>query len=861
MAIGTNIWKDKSTDMHIDQVLTNTMVEKAVVECARINFAGNVRRLRQSLLEGQCEYCRCLSENLVAQICEYLGQLDTTVKAVYHYEPLDVSQPATSLDTSKAHNGINLIVWVNRKSAALGALVNTLEVSLAASQRQLGCINATPACFTLDVTMVDDHDIQERRGLGLLVDNYGLRSQRVWQRASQTDKIPIEPLPEARREKYALPEMFDLDLIPESRLLEHAAKIENAPPQDRAALEYHLTELKVSLIRRMVSDHLAYINIAKRWFSVSDLAEIYRHRIGFGRIGGKSAGMLLAVRILEQVADEELKAHIRIPESYFLGSDLMYIFMAMNGLTHWNNQKYKPEDQIRAEYTQIREEYLAGDFPPEVILELKTILEKLGPHPLIVRSSSQLEDNFGTSFAGKYDSFFCANQGTPEENLNALTKAIACTYASTYNPDALLYRHSKGLQDYDERMAVLIQAVQGEQWGRYFLPFGAGVAFSRNIYRWTPQIRREDGFARLVWGLGTRAVERVGNDYPRPVALSHPTLHPDDSPEAIRYYSQQYVDVIDLQENTFKTLLAHEVLKANYPPLRFLVQIEQDGYFSSPRSRVMTDQIKLLAITFDGFLQRTPFATRLSQMLRLLEQHCLSAVDVEFTARILDPNASPPEVEICVLQCRPHSSLQVTERVHVPPDLALEDIVFSSHFIVPQGYLKNIRHVIFVPAERYFSLSTAADRNQLSRIIGRLNKALGKKAFICVGPGRWGTTTHDLGVYVGYADICNAGALVELSGQEIGPAPEPSLGTHFFQDLMEAQIYPVAIPLDDVTTIFNSAFFYKTPNALRHWTETSDNLVDCVKVIDVAAARPGHHLDLIMDDEKSQTVAYFVPDG
>jgi hypothetical protein len=103
--------------------------------------------------------------------------------------------------------------------------------------------------------------------------------------------------------------------------------------------------------------------------------------------------------------------------------------------------------------------------------------------------------------------------------------AIIRVYA-TLKPEALLYRRSKGLQDYDERMAILIQVVQGEQYGQYYLPQSAGVAFSRNLYRWAPQIRREDGFARLVWGLGTRAVERVGNDYPHPVALSHPMLRP-----------------------------------------------------------------------------------------------------------------------------------------------------------------------------------------------------------------------------------------------------------------------------------------------------------------------------------------------
>ena len=268
---------------------------------------------------------------------------------------------------------------------------------------------------------------------------------------------------------------------------------------------------------------------------------------------------------------------------------------------------------------------------------------------MIVRSSSQLEDNFGTSFAGKYNSFFCPNQGSVEENLKALTTAIARTYASTLNPDALLYRRSKKLQDYDERMAALIQVVEGETFEHYFLPDAAGVAFSHNLYRWDPQIRRDDGFVRLVWGLGTRAVERVGNDFPRLVALSHPMLQPDDSPRAIRHYSQHFVDLIDLEANLLTTMPVGEVLKSRYPPLRYLVQIEQDGYLSTPQSRILEADMPKLAITFDEFLCKTQFPVMLRKILRLLEEHYHAAVDLEFTAQVDNPDE--PEPEIRILAC------------------------------------------------------------------------------------------------------------------------------------------------------------------------------------------------------------------
>ncbi len=114
-------------------------------------------------------------------------------------------------------------------------------------------------------------------------------------------------------------------------------------------------------------------------------------------------------------------------------------------------------------------------------------VNRIGRDPLIVRSSSLLEDNFGYAFAGKYNSYFCPNQGSEEENLADLLQAIKRVFASTLNPDALLYRQKQGLIDYDERMAVLIQRLQGKSHGRYFFPSLAGVAFSQNPFRWNCQ--------------------------------------------------------------------------------------------------------------------------------------------------------------------------------------------------------------------------------------------------------------------------------------------------------------------------------------------------------------------------------------
>jgi hypothetical protein len=651
---------------------------------------------------------------------------------------------------------------------------------------------------------------------------------------------------------------FNPELAPQDMLFEQARMIARMPEEERTKYRARLQEIKVVLIRTMVSDQLAYIKLARKWFKVADLDEIRRRKIGMGKVGGKAAGMLLAMRILKETAPPEIRDNFRTPESFYIGSDVFYNFMSQNGLMHWNDQKFKSEEEIRADYPLIRAEFSKGQFSPEIVKRLEEVISEAGNRPLIVRSSSLLEDNFGTSFAGKYESIFCPNQGSPEENLFALTSAITRIYSSGLHSDVLLYRHHKGLAEYDERIAILIQFVEGERFGRYYLPHGAGVAFSRNLYRWSPQILKESGFVRLVWGLGTRAVDQTGNDYPRLVALSHPLLHPAADVKSIKRYSQQYVDVIDLEANAFRSLPVKDMLSARYPIMRYVAQIDQDGYLTAPRTNLV--DVNKLVVTFDELLRRTPFAARMREALRLLEENYNSPVDTEFTVEVVNPGEIKPEVHITLLQCRPQSHIESSQDAQLPQNLAESDIIFSTHRMVPQGLVEEIRYVLFVPPEGYFSLRTQAERNKLERTIGELNAALADEHFIAVGPGRWGTASPDLGVHIGYADIYNTLALIELSGEGIANAPEPSFGTHFFQDLMEAHIYPLGIYLDDPDVVFNRDFFYQMPNRLDRWLGTDKAVKSCLRLIAVEDYRKGHHLSLVMDDDLGKAVAFLKKD-
>jgi hypothetical protein len=652
---------------------------------------------------------------------------------------------------------------------------------------------------------------------------------------------------------------FNPELAPQEALFEQAMAIARLSPERRAAYEAREREIKVVLMRLMISDQLAYINIAKDWFKLDDLLAIRRHKIGKGRIGGKAAGMLLALRILQGVAERDIVENVTIPESYFLGADVMYAFMAHNGMMHWADQKYKDEDQIRNEYVRIQREYAAGKFPQDILGELRQLLETVGDKPLIVRSSSLLEDNFGSSFAGKYSSFFCPNQSTPEENLKALTQAIAAVFASGLNPDALLYRRAHGLQDYDERLAVLIQVVQGEAYGDYYFPHLAGVAFSRNLFRWSPKIKRDDGFLRLVVGMGTRAVEHIGNDYPRLVALSHPELRAQAGIEALLTYSQHQVDVVDLKDNLFKSLPAKEIFDENYPHLRLIASHYKDGDLRPIRS-ALGDDANDIVLTLDGALKNTAIADRMRRALKHLETHYKSPVDMEFTFQFHQKDDGKTETKLFILQCRPQSHLQ-EQSVRLPERLEEKKVVFSTSRVSPHGKVEGIRYVIFVPHEAYFSLPSLEKRHEVTRGIGKLNKVLEGETFICVGPGRWGTVNSELGVSVTYADIYNTRALVEISGQGVGAAPEPSYGTHFFQDLIESQIFPLAVHLDDSDAVFNRSFFYDSLNRLTIWLPELASMEQGLKLIAVDDVVRGYIMDLIMDSEAGRAVAFLKAEG
>jgi len=709
---------------------------------------------------------------------------------------------------------------------------------------------------------------QQREGIlnGLQEENaqkWDLRWSRV--RRTLTDfyfayNLPIEILyhilddlqtPQANGKSispdHSLP--FNPELAPLEMVLRQAEKYEALPPKERSDVDHHLQELRVVLLKSLVSDQLAFIHIARHWFTAADFNMILERRIGTGKVGGKSAGLLLAYKILQNTAPELIEK-IHLPRSYFIGADVFYDFMADNHL-EFLNQKYKAAEQIRDDYPKIQEQYASARFPEEIAYQLREILRELGKTPLIVRSSSLLEDNFGMSFAGKYLSIFCPNQGTIKENLRDLTLAIRQVYASVFGPDALMYRRRVGLLDYDERMAILLQEVQGQRHRQYYFPALAGVAYSYSPIVWNTRIKREEGFMRLVMGLGTRAVDRTAGDYPRMINLSHPQLRPEMMPKAIRYYSQHFVDALDLEQNILMTVPVESVLGTDYPPLRWLVSVDDGETIHPPLYMVRSTDPSQLILTFDALLQRGEFVPLVKTVLNRLAQEYDQPVDIEFAVS-LTPGGNKPNLDFHLLQCRPQNqwNTESHETHPIPTDLASQDKIFLSTRMVPQGRVSQVEYIIYVDSESYYQLDTLEQHSSVARYIGQLNSALEGRTFILVGPGRWGSSDPMQGVPVTYADIFNTRVLVEVASNKNGFKAEPSYGTHFFQDLVESQIYPLAVYPEEPGDSLNLDFIRKAQNLTQKFLTEQTPASRCIKLIHIPTERPGHRLEIIMDGQR-----------
>jgi hypothetical protein len=604
--------------------------------------------------------------------------------------------------------------------------------------------------------------------------------------------------------------------------------------------------------RMAVSRDERIMKMVRKYLSISDIIRIRNRMLGTGLIGGKSVGMLLARAILEKT-DSRFKHVLEAHDSFFIGSDVFYTYLVRNKIW-WIRQKQRISTNFLDGAAEGRQRILQGDFPDYIIKQFSDVLDYFGQSPIIVRSSSLLEDNYGNAFAGKYESFFCTNQGTRQQRLAEFTDAVRKIYASSMSEDALIYRAKWGLLEKDEPMGLLVQRVSGAPHGRYFFPQAAGVALSFNPYVWNENIDPKAGMIRLVFGLGTRAVDRHDDDYARIVALNAPARRPESS-ETARKYTQQKVDCIDLEAREFVSRTFAEVAAAATDD-KLLLELfaPRDREMEKRAAQLGRKEIFSQSLTFEKLLTKTNFAKDMQEILKILQGIYESPVDVEFTVNFLNET----DYKINILQCRPLEHKGGGAIIDPAMKKESKDLIIdASGPVVGQNRNIIIDQVIYISPEQYTKLKIS-DRYELARLIGKLShiETEKDKTIMLLGPGRWGTSTPSLGVPVSYPEINTISVLVEIVMLNKEMSADISLGTHFFNDLIESDTLYLGLLPHRQTNTFRTDFFENSPNKLAEIFPEASIWANVLKVIDPQQACPGKKINLYANAIEQKFICY-----
>ncbi len=682
---------------------------------------------------------------------------------------------------------------------------------------------------------------------------------KVWQRHSPTMFLPhrqagrsFVPLANSLEATELLAPAYRQVQDAGSRRLDHWHRLflqaeevnsENASAEEKARMIHHLC-------RHLIGREDNILDLARRYFSLDDLLSYKSRMIGTGFIGGKAVGMLLARRILEAQPDGDWAECLEQHDSFFVGSNVYYSYLVNNGWWELYAAQKTPENYFEAG-AELHQKMLTGTFPEQLREDFQSMLDYYGQYPIIVRSSSLLEDSFGSAFAGKYDSFFCANQGSPEDRYNAFEDAVRKVFASTMSEDALTYRRQRRLDQQVEQMGLLVQRVSGSYHQKYYFPELAGVGISYNTFVWDKKMDPKAGMLRLVLGLGTRAVDRVEGDYPRIVALDEPMKLPLKGYEDIRRFSQKDVDLVNISDNDLQSQPLFRLVSDG-------IELNLDRYavpdretMDRLRQRGKPDQ-QVWLLTFEHLLTRTDFPSRMQRLLKTLEEAYQYPVDIEFTVN----NTADGVPKINLLQCRPLQTKGLKKRVKIPQQIADEKVFFSAGggFMGGNTALP-IKRVIWVDARHYSQLSLS-DKHEVARLVGRLNRRIKDREqhpTLLLGPGRWGTSTPALGVPVKFSEINNMAAIGEVAFAEGDLMPELSFGSHFFQDLVEADIFYLALFPETFPCTLHQEWLYQQTNLLEGLLPSSSRFESVVKVIDV----PPQNLLLLADVVTQQLLCYW----
>ncbi|MBO5076228.1 MAG: phosphoenolpyruvate synthase [Clostridia bacterium] len=563
--------------------------------------------------------------------------------------------------------------------------------------------------------------------------------------------------------------------------------------------------------------------LIKQNFTPEDYFEIHSRMVGTGMIGGKACGMLLARKIVENHRPD-IFARFEPHDSYYIGSDVFYAYIVDNGF--WDLRiKQRTSEGYFTLAKEFEQRIMEGRFSPRIEAEFRRILDYYGGDPVIVRSSSILEDGFGNAFAGKYESVFCGSQGSPEDRLQKFEEAVKTVYASTMSLSALDYRRRRGLDKRDEQMAILVQRVSGSRYDGFFMPCAAGVGYSASPYRIGSE-RPKSGMLRLVMGLGTAAVDRRTGSYPRIVPLDDPTKLLHSAASDRQQFSQRIVDAVSAAANDVEGFDALKLSKIVPDYLKRLMYTH--NYDTEQILQERGAWREVLFVTCDGLTRNAQLMADMRDMLELIQTRYEYPVDTEYTINFA-PDGS---YVIDLLQCRPLQLTAEGDKVNVPDNIPAGNIILETRG-VSMGFSRELAPdaVVYIDPIKYYQLPYRR-KYEVKTALSEVNwsyRSQGKHLLLLT-PGRICTSSPELGVPSAFADISEFSMIAEISESRAGYIPELSYGSHIFQDLVEAGILYTAVFEQASTVAYSPELLERFPDAAAALSTLPDDIKEVFHV-------------------------------
>lgn len=547
-------------------------------------------------------------------------------------------------------------------------------------------------------------------------------------------------------------------------------------------------------------------NFIKNAFQLSDLRKMrgriinfhpstvnsnrYINRLGRGSLGGKGRGLAFLSNFIENVSLKKLipKLKIAIPKTAVIGVAEYDKFIETNSLA--------PIIYSDNTYDIVKDAFVAGNLSPELREKLRQYLDVMRL-PLAVRSSGLFEDSLNQPFAGVYSTYLIPNNHPDiEYRLNELEKAVKLVYSSIFTENSRAYFHAIDCMIEEEKMAVIIQEVIGnEHHGKYY-PNISGVAQSYNFYPFS-YIKPEDGFAVLALGLGAYV---VGGEKTHRFCPRYPKLEATSIQDSIRD-SQHYFYAVDLENRDYDLSRDGEFAAIRKYDLK---EIEKDGNlkycasvydflneritfdFSEPGARI---------VNFAQILQydHIPLASSLDILLNIFSQAMGTPVEMEFS---VDMEQEIPILYI--LQIKPLIKNEYNIDIE-NENIEQDNIILRAEKGMGNGRIRTINDIIYVKTEAFNRLET----EEMAKEVKALNEILNseQREYVLIGPGRWGTRDPMTGIPVQWSDISKAKIIVE---QGLPDFPlDASLGSHFFHNVTSMNIGYFAIPFETEHSFIN----------------------------------------------------------